>query len=74
MRKYFVSYNAGLIDSDFRGTVLILITNNSMELLVIKADQRIAQIVLRKKEVVFEKVNCLSSTERVFGGFGSTGI
>ena len=75
MRKYFVSYDAGIIDSDFRSTVLILMTNNSMEPLVIKAGQRIAQIVFHKKEeVVFKKVDCLNSAERGSGGFGSTGI
>ena len=75
MRKYFVSCDAGIIDSDFRSTVLILMTNNSMEPLVIKAGQRIAQIVFHKKEeVVFKKVDCLNSAERGSGGFGSTGI
>ena len=75
VRKYFVSCDAGIIDSDFRGTVLILITNNSMEPLVIKAGQRIAQIVFHKKEaVVFKKVDCLRSTETRFGGLGLTDI
>ena len=75
VRKYFVSCNVGITDSDFRGTVLILMTNNSMEPLVTKVGQRIAQIVFHKKqEVVFKKVDCLSSTERGSGGFGSTGI
>ena len=46
-----------------------------MEPLVIKAGQRIAQIVFHKKEeVVFKKVDCLSSTERGSEGFGSTEI
>ena len=75
MRNYFVSCDAGIIDSDFRSTVLILMTNNSMEPLVIKAGQRLAQIVFHKKEeVVFKKVDCLNSVERGSGGFGSTGI
>ena len=60
-----------MIDSDFRGTALILIINNSNDPILTKPGQRIAQIVFHKKEEVF---NCLSSTERGAGGFGSTGI
>ena len=55
VREYFVSCDAGIIDSDFRGNVLILMANNSMELLVIKAGQRIAQIVFIKKKKLFLK-------------------
>ena len=75
LKNYFVSCDAGVIDSDFRGTVLILMTNNSKDPILIKVGQRIAQIVFHKKqEVVFKKVDCLSSTERGAGGFGLTGI
>ena len=74
VRKYFVSCDAGIIGSDFGGTVLILMTNNSMEPLVVKAGQNIAQIVFHKEQVVFKKVDCLSSTGRRSRGFGLTGI
>ena len=75
LKKYFVSCDAGVIDSDFCGTVLILMINNSNDPILFKPGQRIAQIVFHKKEeVVFKNVNCLSSTERGAGGFGSTGI
>ena len=36
--NYFVNCDAGVIDSDFRGTDLILITNNSKDPILIKAD------------------------------------
>ena len=50
-------------------------SNNNVELLVIKAGQRTAQIVFHKKEeVVFKKVDRLGSTGKGFGGFGSIGI
>ena len=50
-----------MIDSDFRGTVLVLMTNNSKDPIIIKPGQRIAQIVFHKKEkVVFKKVDRLS--------------
>ena len=75
LKNYFVSCDAGAIDSDFRGTVLILMINSSKNPILIKAGQRIAQIVLHKKEeVLFQKIDCLNSTERGAGGFGSTGI
>ena len=46
-----------------------------MEPLIIKAGQRLVQIVFHKKEeVVFKKVDCLSSTGKRSGGFGSIGI
>ena len=74
LKKYFFSCDAGVIYSDFRVTVLILMTNNSKHSILIKPGQRIAQIVFQKKEVLFKKVDCLSSTERGAGGLDSTGI
>ena len=75
LKNYFVSCDAGVINLDFRGTVLILMTNNSKDPILIKAGQRIAQIVFYKKEeVVFKTVDCFSSTERGAEGFGSTRV
>ena len=75
LKNYFASSDAGVIDSDFCGTILVLVTNNSNIPLVFNEGQRIAQIVCHKKEeVIFRKVNCLNSTERGAGGFGLTGI
>ena len=73
LKKYLVSCDAGV--TDFRGTILILMTNNSKDPILIKPGQGTAQIVLHKKEeVVFKKVDCLSSIEREAGGFGSAGV
>ena len=75
LKNYFVSCDADVIDSDFHSTVLILMTNNSKDPILIKDGQKIAQIIFHKnQEVVFKKVDCLSSTERGAGGFGLTGI
>ena len=49
LKNYFVSFDADVIDFDFRGTVLILMTNNSKDLILIKAGQRIAQIAFSQK-------------------------
>ena len=75
LKNNFGSCDAGVIDSDFCGTILVLMTNNSNISLVVNEGQGIAQIVFHKKEeVIFRKVNCLDLTERRAGGFGSTGI
>ena len=75
LKNYFASCDAGAIDSDFWGSVLILMTCNSKDPVLIKASQRVAHIVFHKKEeVVLKKSDCLNSTERGTGGFGSTGI
>ena len=75
LKNFFPSCDAGVIHSDFRDTVLILMTNNNKDPILIKTGQRTAHVVSHKKEeVVFKKVDCLSSTERGAGGFGSTGI
>ena len=48
-----------MIDSDFPGTVLILMTNNSKNPILIKTSQRTEQIVFHKKEEVVFKNNQL---------------
>ena len=75
LKSYYISCNGGVIDSDFRGTTLILMTNYGERPMLIKAGQRIAQIAFHKKEeVIFKKVDRLNSILRGVGGFGSTGI
>ena len=54
LKKNFNSCDAGVIDSDFRATVLVLMMSNSNKLLLIKLGQTIAQIAYYKKgEFVF---------------------
>ena len=43
LKECFISCDAGVIDSDFRGSVFVLITKNSNKPLLIKPGQRIAQ-------------------------------
>ena len=76
LKNYYFSYDAaGVIDPDFGGNIIVLMTSKSSVPFEIKAGQRIAQIVFHKKEeIVFKKVKCLSRTERGAGGFGSTGL
>ena len=66
--------SVGIIDSDYRGDIMLCYKNTSDELVVIPKGERIGQIV------VIPYVNCewvqvdtLDDTERGSGGFGSTG-
>lgn len=63
----------GLIDSDYRGEVGVIINSNEKYNFPVPAGLRIAQMIIRKVEdVEFREVESLSETERGKGGFGST--
>lgn len=73
--KHGIHIGAGVIDSDYRGTINVLLFNLGAEPFHIKKGDRIAQMVIKKYErVVLEKSDTLSETERGSGGFGSTGV
>jgi len=64
----------GTIDSDYRGELLIILINHSLNNFKIKNGDRIAQIVLSKVEkITWSKIDSLSKTGRGSKGFGSTG-
>ena len=66
----------GIIDSDFRGEVMVRLTCDDAQLDVLRVNpgDRIAQAMLVPVEQVeFLEVDDLSSTSRGSGGFGSTG-
>jgi len=64
----------GVIDSDYRGELIVALFNDSIMLRKIKKGDRIAQIViLPYLSYLFKEVDELSDTERGEGGFGSTG-
>ena len=64
----------GVIDSDYRGEVLVALHNHSDEARTVKYGDRVAQLVivpyLTPEFVVSDD---LTQTERGAGGFGSTG-
>lgn len=65
----------GVIDSDYRGEVCVILHNASEETFDIKRGDRVAQMVFHRVESVqFEHVEELTRTERGEGGFGSTGV
>lgn len=64
----------GVIDSDYRGEIIVALHNDSQGHEIIKSGERIAQLVILpyiKPE--FDITDELDSTERGAGGFGSTG-
>ena len=64
----------GVIDSDYRGEIIVALYNQSLIPQKIEPDERIAQLIITPYiQGVFSEVEELSDTERGEGGFGSTG-
>ncbi len=65
----------GVIDSDYRGEIHIVLYNSTPEMFKIEKGDRIAQgVVTPIMQASFNEVNELSQTTRGEGGFQSTGI
>lgn len=65
----------GVIDSDYRGELMVPLYNHSDKDFKLEHGLRIAQLVIAPYiQVEFEEVEELDSTERGHGGFGSTGL
>ncbi|MBO4990413.1 MAG: dUTP diphosphatase [Clostridia bacterium] len=64
----------GVVDSDYRGEVMVALFNHGTTPQTIEHGERIAQLVVTPYLTVeFVEEEVLSSTERGEGGFGSTG-
>ena len=64
----------GVIDSDYRGEIMVALHNHSTEPRTISDGERIAQIVFAPYYTAeFNLVDELGDTTRGTGGFGSTG-
>jgi len=64
----------GTIDSDYRGEILVPLLNLGVDDFVLEPETRIAQILIKRYEVVhFNQADSLPPTSRGEGGFGSTG-
>lgn len=66
----------GVVDSDYRGEVIVAVHNDSNEPRQVAPGERIAQLVLLAYGIVdgFEVADELEDTDRGEGGFGSTGV
>lgn len=63
-----------VIDSDYRGELLVPLYNDTRMDQLVRSGDRIAQAMLVKADQIdLEEVPELTSTERGAGGFGSTG-
>lgn len=72
--KHGIEKGAGVIDSDYRGEVKVLLRNFSNDTFFINPGDRIAQmIIVQYLSLEIEEVERLTSTDRGEGGFGSTG-
>lgn len=64
----------GVIDSDYRGELMVPLHNHGKETQTILPGERIAQLaVIPYLTAAFTEVESLTETERGEGGFGSTG-
>ena len=72
--KLRLANQTGIIDSDYRGELMLLIENLGRERVFIAEGQRIAQVLIEKNvDVSFEEATELLGTSRGTKGLGSTG-
>ena len=66
--------SVGVIDSDYRGEIMVGVINQVKEEYTIQPEERIAQMVIMPVSVMpTVEVEELDETDRGAGGFGSTG-
>lgn len=64
----------GVIDSDYRGEIMVALHNHSNEERIVEKGERIAQMVITPYlKAMFNEVEELDETDRGNSGFGSTG-
>lgn len=65
----------GVIDSDYRGEIIVALRNESDKAFIITPQMRIAQLIIQPViSPSFNDVNELEDTIRNIGGFGSTRV
>ena len=64
----------GVIDSDYRGDIIVCLHNHGNDTFISNVGDRIAQmVILPTPKVTLNVVDDLTCTDRGTGGFGSTG-
>ena len=64
----------GVIDSDYRGEIKVVLLNHSSCVQIVAPGERIAQMIITPVLTpAYEEVEELTDTDRGAGGFGSTG-
>ena len=77
LKNRFITCDAGVIDSDFRGHITVMLINQSDNIFTVRHGDKIAQMVFMKKykaEFIPVSELCdLGVTKRGCDGFGSSG-
>lgn len=64
----------GVIDSDYRGEIMVALFNHGSQEQTIEPGERVAQLVITPYLTAeFSEVEEITDTQRASGGFGSTG-
>ena len=71
--KHHLAVGAGVIDSDYRGPIGVVMYNHSDSDYTITQGDRAAQLILEKISEFRPMLNEVAVTQRGAGGFGSTG-
>jgi dUTP pyrophosphatase len=72
--KHGIDTLAGVIDSDYRGEVKVVLVNHGRDVFTVAPGDRIAQLLVQKVErAEFRRGDALAASDRGDGGFGSTG-
>jgi dUTP pyrophosphatase len=67
--------SVGVIDSDYRGELMVKLHNDGNRVFSVNQGDRIAQaMIVPVTQVTFDATEELSDTARGTGGFGSTGV
>jgi dUTP pyrophosphatase len=78
--RHGIDVGAGVVDSDYRGEIMVLLCNNGTRDISLSSGSRIAQIIFERISSPSFVVQSYSTfkdsdkTSRGTGGFGSTGI
>ena len=72
--KQGIDVLAGVVDSGYRGQIMVCLYNTSDEIVVLNTGDRIAQIIFQEvPRVLMEVHESLGSSQRGDNGFGSSG-
>ena len=64
----------GVVDSDYRGEIKVVLLNHSRQPQTLEPGERVAQFVITPVLMpIYEETTDLTNTDRGVGGFGSTG-
>eukprot|EP01083_Nonionella_stella_P067808 179596_1 len=73
--KKHIDIGAGVVDSDYRGNVGVVMFNHAKEDFEVKHGDRIAQLILERIAIAeVQEMAELPDSVRGEGGFGSTGV